>query len=190
MFSQTLCAGLWGAGWNRSSRRDPLHSARGTHIAPWTSILLCPPCSVDDLCGLFTTKYSHLPLQTGLIASSWAGLWFPPPKDLRASEMLINVLAEPLFWAPWVPHPAGVWPLGCSAQRCRPQPHCAARAVCGHCSPARQSPCRGCGAAPLQTPLLWALWLLPLSACHFVPFLIRFGCWKHHFCLLWASRCL
>lgn len=58
------------------------------------NILLCPPCSVCDLCGLFTANQSHLPLQIGLIASLRAVLWFPPSKDLSAPEVLMNALAQ------------------------------------------------------------------------------------------------
>lgn len=39
-------------------------------------------------------------------------------------------------------------------------------------------------------PLWSGLFDSHFSACLFVPFLICFGCWKYHFCLLWASQCL
>jgi len=166
-----------------SFQRDPLpHPALGLNTARWMGILLCPPCSAcPSTACLLQTNPTLLCREDG---------WLPHGLCSGFHHQRTQVLQkrQRMHWALWVPQAPSTSPFGCCMQRCQPPPHRAARAAFGRFSPA--TPHGGCGAAPLQEPLALPLWLLPLSARHFVPFLAGFGHWKHGFCLLWASRCV
>lgn len=172
----------------------------------------------QDLLWLFQWDFPNFPLLHAALRGAWLGEWLSCfallscvwPLHFICSELiplsssaginlllmgavlhhqhssrtLMTALAPALFAAVWVPGASGTSP--CTA------------AVAGGSQPGRSCPCsflsrdpaQCCGAAPLPDPLGLPPSLPPLSACHSVPFLIHFGCWKHHFCLLCAPRCL